>query len=469
MSRCQPARDPFSSGKSGLAFTCDSQGNVQTVVMNDFEPSLSLTPGLPAFSETDSAASDSYQQFVEHLCEAGEVFGWEISTSVGSTPVTLFLYGVSHESHLAVVGSTSHQHIIRMLDEYLSINNSLVNKLRELQKERAAAARSRPEDRSMVELLELNNEMVTLQRQMAQRNKELSRRERFIRSIITASPNLVYVYDLGTKRITFVNEAAEKILGREPDEVLSMRDPIGDLNLAPEQLEPNSQLLEGLTLRPDENATVEWSSHVTKQSGSGTWLLSRATMLENDSFGQPTSIMVIATDITELRQTQTKLRELATHDQMTSLLNRRGLFSQVATLMAALKRTGSPVSVLMVDLDGVKIINDTFGHTGGDAAICDTAKLLRTATRESDIVSRVGGDEFVVFAPDTDAAGASALESRIREAIERHNNEINMYGILSASIGSATAVGPEEYDFQHLLNVADQHMYEEKNSKKAEG
>lgn len=468
MSRCQPASDPFSSGKSGFAFTCDNRGNVQTVAVNDFAPSLSLTQGQPAFSETDSTASASYQRFVEHLCEEGEVFGWEVSTSVGATPVTLFLYGVSHESHLAVVGSTSHQHIVRMLDEYLYINNSLVNKLRELQKERAAAARSNPEERSMVELLELNNEMMTLQRQMVQRNKELGRRERFIRSIITASPNLVYVYDLNTKRITFVNEAADKILGREPDEVLSMRDPIGDLNLAPEPLEPNSQLLEGLTLRADENATVEWSSHVTRQSGSGTWLLSRATTLESDAAGQPTSIMVIATDITELRQTQTKLRELATHDQMTSLLNRRGLFSQVATLMAALKRSGSPVTVMMVDLDGLKIINDTFGHTGGDAAISDTAKLLRAATRESDIVARVGGDEFVVFAPDTDAAGAKTLETRIREAIEHHNNEINMYGILSASIGSATANGPEEYDFQHLLNVADQHMYEEKNGKKAE-
>jgi len=464
--QCHAEGDPLSSGRSGIVFTCDSEGLVLKEIVNDFAPSLQLFSGQPPFAGLDETAQESYAQFIHELCLTGDVFGWELASSIGATPVTLLLYGISHDDFLTVVCSTSQQHLIRMLDEYLTAKNELVNTVESLYEEQAAA-QADPENLSMVEMLQLNNSLVTLQRQMAQRNKELSRRERFIRSVIAASPNLVYVYDLRSKRITFTNEAFSTVLGIEQSEVLAMRDPVSSLRLAPEPLELGSPILDGL-IRPTRNAAVvEWSSHIPRGGRDGTWLLSRATTFEANEAGDPETIMVISTDVTELRLTQNRLRKLVTHDQMTPLLNRRGLFGQSAQLMAALKRSASPITVMMIDLDDLKGINDSFGHNGGDLAITDMATILMASTREADVTARVGGDEFVIFAPDTDGQGAVILARRIRSAITKHNESMPAYGKLSASIGWSTTAGPDDYNFQHLLSIADAHMYAEKDQKRS--
>ncbi|MBN1434752.1 diguanylate cyclase [Candidatus Fermentibacterales bacterium] len=129
-------------------------------------------------------------------------------------------------------------------------------------------------------------------------------------------------------------------------------------------------------------------------------------------------------------------RSLAAHaltDSLTGVLNRRGFFSLAGQVCALMRRREASVSVLMIDLDGFKRINDTMGHAAGDEALRCAAEATAGALRESDIVSRYGGDEFVVLLPETDSV--AELAGKVEEAIDRALG--TRFGT-GATIGSAT-------------------------------
>ena len=111
------------------------------------------------------------------------------------------------------------------------------------------------------------------------------------------------------------------------------------------------------------------------------------------------------------------LRLLAAHDPLTGLLNRRSFFEILDTEWRRSRRTGSPLSCAMIDVDLFKRINDTYGHLAGDAVIKSVSGLLKTCSRRSDRVGRYGGEEFVVMLPDTDERGAVLWAERCRLAV----------------------------------------------------
>jgi diguanylate cyclase (GGDEF)-like protein len=159
----------------------------------------------------------------------------------------------------------------------------------------------------------------------------------------------------------------------------------------------------------------------------------------------------------ERKQAEEKLRYIGTHDTLTDLYN-RAFFEE--TLACCGTDAHKPLTILMCDIDGLKLVNDTFGHAAGDQLLLSTAQLLRLAIREGDIAARIGGDEFAIIMPRAGERAAKFIVKRIRTAVERHNQENS--GIpISISLGYAngkdTTTSP-----QSLLKEADNQMYREK-------
>lgn len=162
-----------------------------------------------------------------------------------------------------------------------------------------------------------------------------------------------------------------------------------------------------------------------------------------------------------LQAAQRELELAAATDSLTGLYNRRKLDEMLAREFARMKRFGEPLSVIMVDADRFKNVNDTYGHQTGDVVLKQIADLLRSGAREMDIVGRWGGEEFMIVCPGTDAGSALALADRIRRLVEEH--EFPAVGKVTCSFGIAdAAVRPEEHE--SIVRRADRALYQAKNA-----
>lgn len=146
---------------------------------------------------------------------------------------------------------------------------------------------------------------------------------------------------------------------------------------------------------------------------------------------------------------------LATRDSLTGLVNRRHFLERGAAEAVHAKRYGNAMSVLFLDLDNFKALNDSAGHHAGDSALAAVAEALVAVTRESDLVSRLGGDEFAVVLPVVDYEAAQKAARKIRVAVER---SLLPFKGVSASMGLVWFQQPV-FPFERMLNLADAQMY----------
>lgn len=156
---------------------------------------------------------------------------------------------------------------------------------------------------------------------------------------------------------------------------------------------------------------------------------------------------------------------LAHQDALTGLLNRRGLEIEGRRLVTSAVKEMNSLTVVMLDCDQFKRINDDHGHPAGDEALRFLAQTLRENTRSSDIVSRLGGDEFVIVLSDTDEEEARAIMRRTEDAFERGMAERGLGTSLSVGLASLT---PEIHDLRALVAKADDAMYRRKAGKRSE-
>lgn len=160
-----------------------------------------------------------------------------------------------------------------------------------------------------------------------------------------------------------------------------------------------------------------------------------------------------------------ELRTLSLRDQLTDLYNRRGFTTLAEQQLKQAGRRQTRLALLFVDLNGMKQINDRFGHEQGDRAICDTAAVLKSVFRSSDIIARLGGDEFVVLMLDLAEAHYGTLQRRLHDALEQHNASAGRPYQLSVSAGIATWHAASMRGVEDLLARADEAMYEQKRAR----
>ena len=157
-----------------------------------------------------------------------------------------------------------------------------------------------------------------------------------------------------------------------------------------------------------------------------------------------------------------QLKQLAGTDELTGVANRRTFRDAVTRALASSQRTKASVSLLLLDLDGLKALNDTFGHRVGDAAICALAEACRATLRSTDLVARLGGDEFGVLLMDAGLDGARCLVDRLRGCIEARQ----VSGIpLRVSIGYATSTPNHRLTDCELRSQADAALYQDKRAR----
>jgi diguanylate cyclase (GGDEF)-like protein/PAS domain S-box-containing protein len=166
-----------------------------------------------------------------------------------------------------------------------------------------------------------------------------------------------------------------------------------------------------------------------------------------------------------LRQREEQLRMLSLADSLTGLYNRRGLFALGEHTMRIARRRGRGLGVIYVDVDGLRDINDRLGHAQGDEALRAVADVIKACVRESDVVGRVGGDEFVVLVED-DPAVTSDLVARLQRRME-HAGQTNTRSFkLSLSIGAVDWEPGEQATLQELIERADQRMHDDKRARR---
>jgi diguanylate cyclase (GGDEF)-like protein len=177
-------------------------------------------------------------------------------------------------------------------------------------------------------------------------------------------------------------------------------------------------------------------------------------------------VVAVYTDITERVRMEETLRTLALVDELTGLYNRRGFLTLGEQQLKMANRTKMRMALLFADMDGLKKINDAFGHSEGDRALIETAGILTESFRESDIVARIAGDEFVVMAVETNTLPGDILTARLQENLEIHNAREDREYKLSLSVGLARYDPDHPISIDELLAKADRDMYEQKGKQK---
>jgi diguanylate cyclase (GGDEF)-like protein/PAS domain S-box-containing protein len=176
-----------------------------------------------------------------------------------------------------------------------------------------------------------------------------------------------------------------------------------------------------------------------------------------DEKGRILGASSIARDITERKRAEERVRFLALHDPMTGLANYRKLMEALETELDRSARSKRPFALLLLDLDGLKGINDKYGHLIGSRALCRLADVLKRHSRTIDTAARYGGDEFVLILVETDRSAAAVVANRIRDRVAKDGEKPP----ISVSIG--VTVCPEDGEtVESLLGAADRELYKQK-------
>ena len=225
-------------------------------------------------------------------------------------------------------------------------------------------------------------------------------------------------------------------------------------------LSEKAQMVAGIEAGADDYLTKPFDCYelrVRLQAGS------RIVELQNHMVQQ---VIQLEAAIVERKRAEETLRTLSLTDDLTGLYNRRGFFTLAEHSFKIARRAKQCSLLFYADLDGLKKINDTMGHTEGSRAIATTAAVLRQTFRTSDIVARIGGDEFAVLAQNASMADAKIITARLKQNLQDANRENRLGYELSLSIGAILIELESDASIEELLCRADRRMYQQKDRNK---
>ena len=286
-------------------------------------------------------------------------------------------------------------------------------------------------------------------------HRQLREQEQRYRSLFDHNPDAVFSMDI-QGRFTSANDAGHRLTGHTPGGLIG--DSVADL-LAPEDAPETARRFTAAAAGDPQS----YQTNVLNRRGRRVEVAVSNLPIVVD--GRVVGVYGIAKDISELTALHDALAHQALHDPLTGLANRALLVDRIRLAMAGGGRSGQPVSLLMLDLDGFKQVNDTLGHAAGDDLLIEVAARLRHCTRPADTLARLGGDEFALVLPDTGTSSAVGIAERVLSELAAAVSIDGRQVTLAASIGVVVdqRTGCEAAE---LLAQADAAMYAAKRSGK---
>jgi len=168
----------------------------------------------------------------------------------------------------------------------------------------------------------------------------------------------------------------------------------------------------------------------------------------------------------QLQLALAKVESMSVSDELTGLLNRRGFLTMGEQQLKYLRRQTSNHFLIFVDLDGLKAINDNYGHRAGDLAIVAAARVLRSSVREVDLLGRLGGDEFVALISQTEPPAFAIIKKRINELCQKENQKLAKPWKVSMTIGYYVPARDSSESLDTIIELADKDLYNEKARRK---
>jgi diguanylate cyclase (GGDEF)-like protein/PAS domain S-box-containing protein len=284
--------------------------------------------------------------------------------------------------------------------------------------------------------------------------------EHGFRSVLDTFDGLVIILD-EHGLVTYVGDTVREVLGWRPEEVRGTAF-AGYVHTA--DLERFLDFSDATLARGDG---PEERLRLRLRGADGSWQVVdwAAARLPGEGLG---SLVLSGRDVTHQVAVEQELAHQANHDLLTGLPNRKALLQLAEQQVSAASRH-RPVSVIMIDLDRFKDVNDSLGHAVGDQLLAQVGPRLRAILRPSDTIARLGGDEFAVLAIDIAEGKAAALARRLREKLQARNERPETAYPISFSVGITRYNPDRPCSIQELLTSADQRMYQEKTSKKRVG
>ncbi|MDD2620156.1 MAG: diguanylate cyclase [Syntrophomonadaceae bacterium] len=275
--------------------------------------------------------------------------------------------------------------------------------------------------------------------------KTLQKSEEMFRKLAETAPAGMFV--LESNSFTYVNSTFISMVGYEKGDILNMK--FRDF-IHPDHRE--LVLQRGLASQKDDNVAKHYEFKILSKNGEAIWLDYFAAVSEVEG---KTIVIGIAYDISKRKQYEEKIKYLSFYDKLTNLYNRAFFEEELKRLDT---RRQQPISIIMGDVNGLKLVNDALGHQHGDRLLQKVAKILKSCCREEDIIARWGGDEFVLLLPDTDEKSAINICNRIKETCHKYNY---FHIEISIALGHSSKHDADT-SLKEILKVAEDRMYRNK-------
>lgn len=277
--------------------------------------------------------------------------------------------------------------------------------------------------------------------------EELMLQKAYFQQLFENSPNGIVMMD-NDERIVSINKGFEKLFQYKAKEASGqlINDLVVPENLLAEGIAFSNRIISGGVANQKDTVRKKKDGSLVNVN-----LLGYPIIVNNKQVG----LYVIYSDITDRKNTEDKLKYLSLYDSLTGLYN-RGYFEQEMTNLQ--RENDSMAGIILCDLDGLKLINDTMGHDTGDTLLRTAANILKNCFRETDIVARIGGDEFAVLLPGGTRSVVEKAIQRVKYSVKRYNVQ-NTKLPLSLSVGFAQG---QTNNLEELFKEADNSMYREK-------
>ncbi|MCC7510862.1 MAG: sensor domain-containing diguanylate cyclase [Planctomycetes bacterium] len=281
----------------------------------------------------------------------------------------------------------------------------------------------------------------------------IRRSETELRRVLDSSPFPIIVSTRADRKVLYMNKLASEMFHVRLADLQGK--PTPDFFVDPADREHVMDVLEKV------GEVDDYEAHLRDGAGREFPALVSITQVEYEN--KPASFLTF-NDITGRKEKETELLRLATVDPLTGVLNRRAFSEQAERELARARRYNNPLSTLMLDIDWFKQINDTMGHAAGDHVLRELSRIMERTLRETDIIGRVGGEEFAAILIETPLQGAVETAERIREAIAAEEFTYEGGPIrITASIGVAEFMTGDK-TVEDTLKRADSYLYHAKQS-----